>query len=129
MATNTLFTLDGRGIFDAHDYGLSLGLRKEDLYFLRFNFENFRTWYNGDGGYYPPDNAWYPLPDGDDALALDRGEFSFEGGTGLFKDMPNVIFKYSHLYRDGEKSSTIWGHDASDADRADARPHAEFLRH
>lgn len=106
VATNTLFTLDGRGIFDAHDYGLSLGLRKEDLYFLRFNLENFRTWYNGDGGYYPPDNAWYPL--GDEALALDRGEISFEAGT-LFKNKPNLAFKYSHLYRDGEKSSTIWG--------------------
>lgn len=108
VATNTLLTLDGRGIFDAHDYGLSLNLRKEDLYFLRFNFENFRTWYNADGGYYPPDNAWYPFPNGDEALALDRGELSFEGGT-LFKNKPNFIFKYSHLYRDGEKSSTIWG--------------------
>jgi hypothetical protein len=27
----------------------------------------------------------------------------------LFKDKPNVTFKYSHLYRDGDKSSTIWG--------------------
>ncbi len=108
VATNTLFTLDGRGIFDAHDYGISLGLKKEDAYFLRFNFENFRTWYNADGGYYPPDNAWYPFPNGDQALALDRGELSFEGGL-IPKDKPNVFFKYSHLYRDGEKSSTIWG--------------------
>ena len=108
VATNTLFILDGRGIFDAHDYGLSLGLKKEEAYFLRFNFENFRTWYNGDGGYYPPDNAWYAYPLGDDALALDRGELSFEGGL-MFKNKPNVTFKYSHLYREGEKSSTIWG--------------------
>ena len=106
VATNTLFTLDGRGIFDAHNYGVKLGLKKEDAYFLRFNFENFRTYYNGDGGYYPPDNAWYPL--GDEALALDRGEITFEGGLTL-KDKPNVTFKYSHLYREGEKSSTIWG--------------------
>jgi hypothetical protein len=108
VATNTLFTLDGRGIFDAHDYGVSLGLKKEDAYFLRFNFENFRTWYNADGGYYPPDNAWYPFPNGDNALALDRGEITFEAGL-IPKDKPNVNFKYSHLYRDGEKSSTIWG--------------------
>ncbi len=106
VATNTLFTLDGRGIFDSHDYGLSLGLKKEDAYFLRFNFANFRTWYNGAGGYYPPENAWYPL--GDEALALDRGEITFEGGL-MFKNQPNVTFKYSHLYREGEKSSTIWG--------------------
>lgn len=106
VATNTLFTLDGRGIVDAYDYGLTLGLKKEEAYFLRFNFENFRTWYNGAGGYYPPDDVWYPL--GDDALALDRGEMTFEGGW-IPKGKPNVNFKYSHLYRDGEKSSTIWG--------------------
>lgn len=111
IAKGTTFSLDGRGIYDNDDYSLSLGLKKEELYFLRFNFENFRTWYNGNGGYYPYGNAWYPDPftSGDEALALDRGEISFEGGLTL-KNLPSVNFKYSHLYRDGEKSSTSWGY-------------------
>lgn len=102
------FTLDGRAIFDTHDYGFNLGLKKEDAYFLRLNYQNFRTYYNANGGYYPPDGSWYPFPNGDEALALDRGDFTFEGGM-MFKDLPSLTFRYRHLYRDGEKSSTIWG--------------------
>ena len=108
VSKGVTFSLDGRAIYDNNDYGLSLGLKKEDAYFLRFNFQNFRTWYNANGGYFPPDASWYPFQNGDEALALDRGEITFEGGV-RFKDLPSLTFKYSHLYRDGEKSSTIWG--------------------
>jgi hypothetical protein len=99
-------TIDGRALFDQKDYKLSLDLRREDLGYLRFSYDQFRTWSNGDGGYYPPANQWYPLSD--DALALDRGNFTFEGGLTL-KDIPQVTFKYTHAFREGEKSSTIWG--------------------
>ncbi len=103
-----VLTLDGRGIFDNEDYRLSLDLAKENLGFLRFKYENFRTWYNGDGGWYSPGDVWYELRESDDALALDRGEFSAEAGLTL-KNLPSLTFKYTHRYRDGEKSSTIWG--------------------
>jgi hypothetical protein len=111
VAKGTTFSLDGRGIYDNHDYSLSLGLKKEELYFFRLHFENFRTWYNGNGGYYPYGNAWYPNPHTEDgeAFALDRGEVSFEAGWTP-KDLPSLTFKYTHLYRDGEKSSTSWGY-------------------
>ncbi len=68
-----MLTLDGHSIFDDHDYQLSLGLTHPDLWFLRFNSENFRTWYNDAGGYYPPTGTEYSSPSG--ALALDRGEY------------------------------------------------------
>lgn len=106
IAKKTTAYLDGRGIFDEHDYQLRLGVRREDLYFAEVNFENFRTWYNGNGGFYQPDKSFYPL--GDEALALDRGELSFAAGLTL-KDLPSLTFKYTHAYREGEKSSTIWG--------------------
>jgi hypothetical protein len=106
VATNTTLSIDGRAIFDIHDYKLSLALKREEFGFLRFNYQNFRTWYNGAGGYYPPNGLQYALSD--DALTLDRGEISFEAGLAL-KDIPKITFKYTHGYRDGEKSSTIWG--------------------
>ena len=106
IAKKTTVYLDGRGIFDEHDYQLSLGVKKEETYYVQFNLENFRTWYNGNGGFYQPDKSFYPL--GNEALALDRGEISFEAGLTL-KNLPAVTFKYAHQYRDGEKSSTIWG--------------------
>nr|UXE45816.1 hypothetical protein Hi04_10k_c5218_00029 [uncultured bacterium] len=101
----TVFTLDGRSIFDQHDYKISLGLSREELGYVRFNFENFRTWYDGAGGFFPPDNKQYKLANDD--LSLDRGEISFEAGLTL-KDAPTVIFNYTHSYRDGDKSSTEW---------------------
>jgi len=106
VAKGTTFTLDGRSIFDNHDYDLSLGLSKEKLGYLRFSFSEFRTWYNGDGGFFPPSGAYYP--GSDDALGLDRGEISFEGGLTLEK-LPQIKFKYTHTFRDGDKSSTSWG--------------------
>lgn len=106
IAKATTFSLDGRGLVDEHDYQLSFGVKKEETYFLKLSLENFRTWSNGDGGYYPAAGVYYPLAG--DALALDRGIFAVEGGLTL-KDWPGIHFKYSHLYRDGEKGSTIWG--------------------
>jgi hypothetical protein len=106
IAKGTTMTLDGRGIFDEHDYKLSLAVEKEKLGYLRFTASEFRTWYNGDGGYFPPSGAYYSQPG--DALGLDRGDFSIEGGLTLDK-APKITFKYEHTFREGEKSSTIWG--------------------
>jgi len=114
VTKGTTFTLDGRSIFDNHDYDLSLGLSREKLGYLRFNFSEYRTWYNGDGGFFPPSGSYFP--GSEDGLGLDRGEISFEGGLTLDKK-PQVTFKYRHTFRDGNKSSTSWGltHPGGDA--------------
>ena len=113
VAKGTTFTVDGRSIFDNHDYDLSLGLSKEKLGYLRFSFSEFRTWYNGDGGFFAPTGTYYP--GSEDALGLDRGEVSFEGGLTLDK-YPQVTFKYTHSFRSGDKSSTSWGLTHPDGD-------------
>jgi hypothetical protein len=106
VAKKTTFTLDGRSIFDDHDYSVGLGLVRDDYGFLRLNFENFRTWDSGTGGYLPDAQLSYALPG--DALALDRGKISFE--AGLTKpNLPQITFKYTHSYRNGDESSTLWG--------------------
>lgn len=106
LAKGTTLTTDGRALFDNHDYKLSLDLEKEKTGFLRFSYNQYRTWYNGDGGFYGPTDAWFPMSG--DALALDRGEILFEGGLRMEK-LPQITFKYVHNYRDGDKSSTSWG--------------------
>ena len=106
VAKKTTFTLDGRALFDEHDYKVNLALEREAVGFLKFDFENFRTWYNGAGGYYPPSGAQSRLSN--DRLALDRGKISLTGGLTL-KGLPQVTFKYTHSYRTGDESSTIWG--------------------
>ena len=102
----TTLTIDGRALFDNHDYKLRLNLAKENLGYVRFSYTQFRTWYNGDGGFYPPSANYYSRSD--DALELDRGEVTFEAGLRL-ENKPQVTFKYTHRYRDGDKGSTSWG--------------------
>jgi hypothetical protein len=104
--TDTTFTLDGHSVFDQHDYDLKLRLEHPEKWYLQFNFDSFRTWSDDIGGFYPPTGTQYS--GSSDALALDRGEFSFLGGLTL-DNLPSITFKYTHSYRNGDKSSTIWG--------------------
>ncbi len=102
----TTLTLDGHALFDQNDYKFILGLRREEFGYIKFDISDFRTWYNGAGGYFPPTGIQYQLPNDD--LSLDRGEISVEAGLTP-KDLPQVVLKYTHSFRDGDKSSTIWG--------------------
>ncbi|MBI4659835.1 MAG: hypothetical protein HY735_13425 [Verrucomicrobia bacterium] len=101
-----LFKIDGRGIFDNDDYSLKLELSNPDIGYLRAGYREFRSWYDGSGGYSPLGNRWFSLTD--DELALDRGEAWFEGGLTL-PEKPELTFRYSHQFRDGRKDSLIWG--------------------
>lgn len=103
---DTLFSMDGRALFNSEDYRLSLSLVREKLGFMKFRFQQYRTWYNGTGGYYAPAELW--LPSSDDTLGIDRGEFGFVAGLTL-KDAPEITFEYIHQYRNGQKDSTSWG--------------------
>jgi hypothetical protein len=104
-----LFTLDGRGIFDNHDYGVRLQLSHPDKGYVRAGYREFRTWYDGSGGFFPLNGQWISLYDED--LAIDRGEAFFEGGLTL-PDLPEFRFKYTHEFRRGLKDSTSWGDTA-----------------
>jgi hypothetical protein len=106
LAKGTSLAIDGRALFDESDYKLRMEVTREKLGYLRFSFNQFRTWSNGDGGFYPASGSYYPLSG--DAFALDRGEISFEAGLTLEK-YPKVIFKYTRTSREGDKASTSWG--------------------
>ncbi len=101
----TTVTVDGHSIFDQHDYQLSVGVQKEKLGYVKVSASEFRTWYDGDGGFYSPTDLYYALSP--DALTLDRQNISLEAGLTL-EHLPKVVFKYSHNARDGEKDSTSW---------------------
>ncbi len=100
--------VEGRAIFGSEDYGVNIGLTKDDLGYVKGGFEQFRTWYDGSGGYVPGvPGAWIPLY-GDDELSVDRGKLWFEAGLRMEK-LPEITFGYSHEWRDGTKDSTSWG--------------------
>lgn len=102
-----LLEIDGRALFDNHDYDGSVKVSNLDWGFVRAGYKQFRTWYDGGGGFFSPTDSYYQHFE--DALALDRGEAWFDGE---FKpnDSLSLTFKYSHQFRDGQKDSTSWGY-------------------
>jgi hypothetical protein len=102
-----LLTIDGRGIFDNHDYDVRLGLSHPEIGYVRGGYREFRTWYDGSGGFLSAGtNHWISLYEED--FALDRGEAWIEGGLTL-PSWPELRLRYSHHFRDGMKDSTSWG--------------------
>ncbi len=101
-----IFQIDGRGIFDNHDYSIRLELSDPDKGFLRAGYTEFRTWYDGNAGFFPKNGQWFSLYDNE--LHIDRGEAWFEGGLTL-PDKPSITFRYAHEFRKGLKDSTEWG--------------------
>jgi hypothetical protein len=102
----TAMTIDARAIADEHDYKLKLAIEREKVGYLRLSYNEFRTWSDGDGGFFPPSDVFYPMSG--NALGLDRGVFTFEAGLTPEKGI-NAAFKYTHTFREGDDSSTIWG--------------------
>jgi len=56
-----IFQIDGRGIFDNHDYSIRLELSDPDKGFLRAGYTEFRTWYDGNAGFFPKNGQWFSL--------------------------------------------------------------------
>lgn len=98
-------TIDGRGIFDNHDYDLTIGAKHPDYGYVKAGFRQYREYYDNSGGYYPSNKLSF-IP-ANELLALDRGKIFFEGGLTL-PDMPVLKVRYEHDYRTGAKDSTEW---------------------
>ena len=105
--TNTTLTLDGRGLYDQHDYDINLRLEHPQKWFLQFHADNARTWSDDIGAFFPPTGTQYYGLKGNNPLALDRGEYSFLGGLTL-DNLPSITFQYTHSYRNGNEDSTSW---------------------
>lgn len=109
LSNDVTMVIEGRSIFDENENFLNLRFTKEDTGFISVGFKETRTWYDGSGGYYPPDDLWFePVHD---EMFIDRGEFWIAGGLAI-PDIPLVTLRYSHSYRRGLKDSTVWGRAA-----------------
>jgi hypothetical protein len=101
-----LFTVDGHGMFENHDYSVRLALSDPDKGFVRAGFTEFRTWYDGNGGFFPQNSQWFSIFDNE--LHVDRGSAWIEAGLTL-PDKPSFVVRYEHDYREGQMDSTSWG--------------------
>jgi hypothetical protein len=106
IGSDVQLTLDGHAIFDTHDYKLELNLSKQELGYIQIGFDEFRSWYDGNGGFFPPNGQFFSpfFPE----MHIDRGDVWVELGLRM-PDWPEITVRYSHEFRDGQKDSTAWG--------------------
>ena len=99
-------TIDGHGLLELHDYDATISFTQTDVGYIRVGYTEFRTWYDGNGGFFPGNDLWFPPTHPEQHV--DRGEAWIELGLRIPK-FPEITFHYSRIFRDGRKDSTIWG--------------------
>ena len=102
-----MFTADGHAMFDNDDYSVRLELSDPDKGYVRAGFTQFRTWYDGNGGFFPQNGQSFAPLYGNE-LYIDRGSLWIEAGLTL-PDKPSFALRYEHDYRQGQMDSLSWG--------------------
>lgn len=98
--------VEGRILPAEHDYKTSVSYARQDLGYARFDWEQYRKYYDDSGDYYPGLNIIpYRL---DQDLHLDMGKAKFELGLNT-PDWPRIKLGYEYQYKEGNKSSLTWG--------------------
>jgi len=103
-------TVDGHAMVGNHDYDFKFDLTDEKIGYLRAGYTEFRTWYDGNGGFYPPNNEAFHLYDND--LYVDRRSAWIEAGLTL-PDLPVFSVRYEYDSREGLMDSTSWADNDS----------------
>ena len=107
IGKNATLTVDGHALWDFNDYDIKLQLSQPNLGYIKVGFTEFRSWYDGNGGFLPPHGGtWFPPPIPE--MHIDRGEAWVELGLRL-PNWPEITLRYSHEFRQGMKDSTVWG--------------------
>src|SRR5437763_9357703 len=59
LGKNATLTIDGRAIFDNHDYDVKIDLTFPKIGYIRGGYTEFRSWYDGNGGFFPICETFY----------------------------------------------------------------------
>jgi hypothetical protein len=106
VGKNATLTVDGHAIWDTNDYDIQVQLSQPKLGYIKAGFTGFRSWYDGNGGFFPHNDVFFPPPYPE--MHIDRGDVWVELGLRV-PDWPEITIRYSHEFRDGQKDSTTWG--------------------
>lgn len=103
---NTSMVFDGRALFGSEDYLGKLKLTRSEVGTAEVGYKRFRTFYDGIGGFFPVNGAWFPLSN--EELHTDRGNF-WADVTVALPNKPVFHLRYTNEQRTGQKDSTVWG--------------------
>src|SRR5262245_34299094 len=106
IGKDVLFSLDGHALFDFNDYDVNVQLAKPNLGYIKAGYTEFRSWYDGNGGFFPHNDVFFnpPYPE----MYVDRGDAWIELGLRA-PNWPEITIRYDHEFRFGQKDSTVWG--------------------
>jgi hypothetical protein len=102
----SLFRVEGRLMPGLADYRGALRFERFDAFYVDVRYKQFRTFYDGSGGFLRPRSL--AIPHFDEDLALDRSYLSAEFGT-LLPNRPQFVLRYERTTRSGAKDSIRWG--------------------
>ncbi|HEX9780536.1 MAG TPA: hypothetical protein VGB20_04905 [bacterium] len=103
---DTEFRATGHAIIDDNDLGTALEYNWGGLGYVHLNFQEFRKYYDGTGGVYPPFTT-LSGSETDKRLEMDIGKIELEAGLTL-EDFPDIKLFYEREYKDGTKSRLTW---------------------
>jgi phosphate-selective porin len=103
---DTTLAVDGHAIWDTNDYDIQVQLSQPKLGYIKAGFTEFRSWYDGNGGFFPHNDVFFPPPFPE--MHIDRGDAWVELGLRV-PNWPEITVRYEHEFRDGQKDSTTWG--------------------
>ena len=98
--------LEGRYFPEDEDIRLALRVQRRDVGFIDVGFDQFRSYYDNSGGFYP--SFAQPLFDLDRELSLRSGKAWADFGLTL-PDWPKVTIGYEYRFREGTESTLQWG--------------------
>jgi hypothetical protein len=103
---NGVFSVDGHALWDFNDYDITVQLSKPNLGYIKAGYTEFRTWYDGNAGFFPHNDVFFnpPYPE----MHIDRGDAWVELGLRV-PNWPEITIRYDHEFRFGQKDSTVWG--------------------
>ena len=103
---NGVFSVDGHALWDFNDYDITVQLAKPNLGYIKAGYTEFRSWYDGNGGFFPHNDVFFDpaYPE----MHIDRGDVWIELGLRA-PNWPEITIRYDHEFRFGQKDSTVWG--------------------
>ena len=103
---DVVLSVDGHALWDFNDYDLTVELEKRKFGYIKAGYTEFRTWYDGNAGFFPHNDVFFnpPYPE----MHIDRGDVWVELGLRV-PNWPEITIRYDHEFRFGQKDSTVWG--------------------